>query len=112
MSEGVRKAEWPPKTSGEFPRIAKLPPYVFAQVNEEKREKVASGADVIDLGMGNPDIPTPSHIVEELLSHAVEGQHIGHAVAPGSKASLRGVQQRSNPAFFSPQEWIASLRSR
>ena len=83
MTEGVRKAEWPPKTSGDFPRIAQLPPYVFAQVNEEKREKIASGADVIDLGMGNPDIPTPSHIVEELLSHAVEGQHHRYSASRG-----------------------------
>jgi alanine-synthesizing transaminase len=51
----------------EFHRIKRLPPYVFAEVNRLKAAARAQGADIIDLGMGNPDLPTPQHIVEKLV---------------------------------------------
>lgn len=51
-------------------RIAELPPYVFAGINARKAEAVARGVDVIDLGAGIPDFPTPSHIVAALHSAA------------------------------------------
>ncbi|MFN3867754.1 MAG: aminotransferase class I/II-fold pyridoxal phosphate-dependent enzyme, partial [Hyphomicrobiaceae bacterium] len=51
----------------EFHRIKRLPPYVFAEVNRLKAEARARKADIIDLGMGNPDLPTPPHIVEKLV---------------------------------------------
>ena len=50
----------------EFPRVSKLPPYVFDQIQELKMEARRNGEDVIDFGMGNPDQPTPSPIVEKL----------------------------------------------
>ena len=50
----------------EFHRIQRLPPYVFAEVNAMKARARAEGADIIDFGMGNPDQPTPAHIVEKL----------------------------------------------
>jgi alanine-synthesizing transaminase len=50
----------------EFHRIRRLPPYVFEQVNRAKAVARNGGADIIDLGMGNPDLPTPSHVVEKL----------------------------------------------
>ena len=50
----------------EFYRIRRLPPYVFEQVNRAKAAARNAGADIIDLGMGNPDLPTPSHVVEKL----------------------------------------------
>src|SRR5881227_1601649 len=50
----------------EFHRIRRLPPYVFEQVNRAKAAARNAGADIIDLGMGNPDLPTPSHVVEKL----------------------------------------------
>ncbi len=50
-----------------FHRIRRLPPYVFAEVNEMKARARAAGRDVIDLGMGNPDSPTPRHIVDKLI---------------------------------------------
>ena len=51
----------------EFHRIRRLPPYVFAEVNKMKAAARAAGRDIIDLGMGNPDKPTPPHIVEKLI---------------------------------------------
>jgi alanine-synthesizing transaminase len=51
----------------EFPRIQRLPPYVFAQVDELKITARRKGEDIIDLGMGNPDLPTPKHIVDKLI---------------------------------------------
>src|SRR5690554_3310914 len=50
----------------EFYKIRRLPPYVFEQVNKLKAAARARGADIIDLGMGNPDLPTPTSIVEKL----------------------------------------------
>lgn len=55
-------------------RMYRLPPYVFAQVNALKMEKRRAGEDIIDLGMGNPDIPTPKHIVDKLVE-AVRKSH-------------------------------------
>jgi alanine-synthesizing transaminase len=51
----------------EFHRIKRLPPYVFAEVNRLKAAARARGADIIDLGMGNPDMDTPKHIIEKLV---------------------------------------------
>jgi alanine-synthesizing transaminase len=53
--------------SEEFPLIRRLPPYVFAIVNELKMKARTRGEDIIDLGMGNPDQPTPQHIVDKLV---------------------------------------------
>src|SRR6187397_205052 len=50
----------------EFYRIRRLPPYVFEQVNRAKAAARNAGADIIDLGMGNPDMPTPAHVLEKL----------------------------------------------
>ncbi len=54
----------------EFPRIRRLPPYVFNIVNELKAKARARGEDIIDFGMGNPDQPTPRHIVDKLVEVA------------------------------------------
>lgn len=54
----------------EFNRIKRLPPYVFAIANALKMEARRKGFDIIDLGMGNPDLPTPKHIVEKLCEAA------------------------------------------
>jgi alanine-synthesizing transaminase len=54
----------------EFHRIRRLPPYVFEQVNKIKAKARANGADIIDLGMGNPDLPAPRHVIEKLVETA------------------------------------------
>lgn len=83
MSDGVPAAQWPPTSSAQFPRIARLPAYVFAQVNAEKQEQIDAGTDVIDLGMGNPDLGTPQHIVEELVGHSRDPKHHRYSASRG-----------------------------
>ncbi len=69
---------WPPSVAApinedmveEFYRIKRLPPYVFAQVQALKLDARHRGEDIIDLGMGNPDQPTPPHIVDKLVEAA------------------------------------------
>ena len=51
----------------DFPRIKRLPPYIFSITDDLKREARANGEDIIDFGMGNPDQPTPEHIVRKLV---------------------------------------------
>jgi alanine-synthesizing transaminase len=51
----------------DFHRIKRLPPYVFEQVNRIKAAARAGGADIIDLGMGNPDLPAPQHVIDKLV---------------------------------------------
>jgi alanine-synthesizing transaminase len=55
-----------PGAMEEFYRIRRLPPYVFEQVNRAKAAARNAGADIIDLGMGNPDLPTPAHVIDKL----------------------------------------------
>src|ERR1035437_8019815 len=59
-----------PESSNEFYRIQKLPPYVFAVINEMRAKARAAQIDVIDLGMGNPDGPTPRVVVSKLVEAA------------------------------------------
>ncbi|KQU50770.1 aminotransferase [Bosea sp. Leaf344] len=54
----------------EFHRIKRLPPYVFEQVNKIKAAERAKGVDIVDLGMGNPDLPAPRHVIEKLVETA------------------------------------------
>jgi len=54
----------------QFARIDRLPPYVFAVVNDLKTKLRRAGEDIVDLGMGNPDLPTPQHIVDKLCEAA------------------------------------------
>jgi len=52
-------------------------------VNAEKRERIEAGEDVIDLGMGNPDLQTPEHIVQELMDHVRDGKHHRYSASRG-----------------------------
>ncbi|RLB30844.1 MAG: alanine transaminase, partial [Deltaproteobacteria bacterium] len=67
----------------EFRRMSRLPPYVFATVNQIKMEARRRGEDIIDLGMGNPDIPTPKHIVEKLVEAARKGHNHRYSASMG-----------------------------
>ncbi|MBV8090362.1 MAG: LL-diaminopimelate aminotransferase [Alphaproteobacteria bacterium] len=67
----------------DFYRIKRLPPYVFAEVNALKADARAEGRDVIDLGMGNPDGPTPPHIVAKLVETVQNPRTHGYSVSRG-----------------------------
>ncbi len=67
----------------DFPRIQRLPPYVFNIVNELKSAARARGEDIIDFGMGNPDQPTPQHIVDKLVESANKGDTHRYSLSRG-----------------------------
>ncbi len=66
-----------------FPRIKRLPPYVFAVVNELKHKLRRQGEDIIDLGMGNPNIPPADHIIEKLCEVARRPNVHGYSASKG-----------------------------
>lgn len=77
----------------EFSRIKRLPPYVFNIVNTLKAEARARGEDIIDFGMGNPDQPTPQHIVDKLTEAAQRGNTHRYSVSRGIPRLRRAITQ-------------------
>ena len=75
----------------EFKRIQRLPPYVFAIVNELKAVARAQGEDIIDFGMGNPDQPTPSHIVDKLTEAANRSDTHRYSMSKGIPRLRRAI---------------------
>src|ERR1700737_3331561 len=71
------------ETMDEFYRIKRLPPYVFAIVNDLKSKARAKGEDIIDLGMGNPDQETPKHIVNKLVEAARNPRNHRYSASKG-----------------------------
>jgi alanine-synthesizing transaminase len=74
----------------EFGRMKRLPPYIFSIVNELKAKARAQGEDIIDFGMGNPDQPTPQHIVDKLCEAAQNPKNHRYSVSRGI-TKLRGA---------------------
>ena len=77
--------------SEEFYRIKRLPPYVIAEVNAMRAAARARGEDIIDLGMGNPDLPPPDHVIEKLCEVARKPDAHGYSASKGI-AGLRKAQ--------------------
>jgi alanine-synthesizing transaminase len=75
----------------DFPRIKRLPPYVFNIVNELKAKARAAGEDIIDFGMGNPDGPTPPHIVAKLCEAAQREDTHRYSVSRGIPRLRRAI---------------------
>ena len=75
----------------EFPRIKRLPPYVFNVTGELKLTARRDGEDVIDFSMGNPDQPTPSHIVEKLIETVRRPDTHGYSVSKGIPRLRRAI---------------------
>lgn len=75
----------------EFPRIKRLPPYVFNIVGELKAKARARGEDIIDFGMGNPDQPTPQHIVDKLVEVAQRSDTHRYSVSKGIPRLRRAI---------------------
>jgi len=81
----------------EFYKIRRLPPYVFAEVNDMKAKARADGADIIDLGMGNPDLPTPEHVVEKLketIGNPKTHRYSNSRGIPGLRKAVSGYYER------------------
>jgi alanine-synthesizing transaminase len=69
--------------SDEFYRMKRLPPYVIAEVNAMRAAARAAGEDIIDLGMGNPDLPPPAHVIEKLAEVARDPKAHGYSASKG-----------------------------
>ncbi|MEL6244230.1 MAG: LL-diaminopimelate aminotransferase [Pseudomonadota bacterium] len=83
--------------NGEFHKIRRLPPYVFEQVNRKAAALRADGADIINLGMGNPDLPTPQHIIDKLIETANKpgaSRYSASRGIPGLRRSLTNYYKR------------------
>ncbi|MBI2960498.1 MAG: alanine transaminase [Betaproteobacteria bacterium] len=100
----------------EFPRINRLPPYVFNITNELKMAARRAGEDIIDMSMGNPDGPTPRHIVEKLIEVAQREHTHGYSVSKGIPRLRRAVcgwyQRRFGIEFDPDSEAIVTIGSK
>lgn len=97
----------------QFPRMQRLPPYVFAQVNELKMQLRRQGDDIVDLGMGNPDIPTPEHIVNKMTEAAQKGVNHRYSASRGLPNLRRAIcawYQRKYDVRLDPdQETVVTI---
>ncbi|NOX90907.1 MAG: alanine transaminase [Gammaproteobacteria bacterium] len=75
----------------DFPRINRLPPYVFNIVNDLKAQARARGEDIVDFGMGNPDQPTPKHIVDKMIEVTERGNTHRYSVSRGIPRLRRAI---------------------
>ena len=100
----------------EFPRIKRLPPYVFNIVTELKAQARARGEDIIDFGMGNPDQPTPPHIVDKLIESVQRGDTHRYSISRGiprlRKAICDWYQRRFNVELDADKEAIVTIGSK
>ena len=100
----------------DFHRIKRLPPYVFEEVNRMKAAARAAGEDIIDLGMGNPDTPTPQHIVDKLTETVQNGRTHRYSTSrgiPGLRRANAAYYKRRFGVDIDPEtETIATLGSK
>ena len=100
----------------EFHRIRRLPPYVFAEVNAAKAKARAAAEDIVDLGMGNPDSPTPPHIVAKLVEAVQDPRTHRYSMSkgiPGLRKALAGYYARRFGVKLDPEtEVVATLGSK
>ena len=103
-------------TNNNFDRIERLPPYVFAEVNSMKANERSLGEDVIDFGMGNPDTPTPNHIVDKLCDTIKDPKSHRYSVSRGilglRKAQANYYKRRFNVDVNPDSEVIVTLGSK
>lgn len=100
----------------DFYKIRRLPPYVFAEVNDMKAKARADGADIIDFGMGNPDLPTPAHIVEKLketIDNPKTHRYSNSRGIPGLRKAISGYYERRFGVSVDPEtQAIVTLGSK
>ncbi|MBV9219617.1 MAG: LL-diaminopimelate aminotransferase, partial [Methylobacteriaceae bacterium] len=100
----------------DFHRVRRLPPYVFEEVNRLKAKARAAGADIIDLGMGNPDLPAPRHIIDKLVETVGKPRTDRYSASkgiPGLRRAQAGYYARRFGVKLSPdREVVATLGSK
>jgi len=100
----------------EFYRIKRLPPYVIAEVNAMRAAARASGEDIIDLGMGNPDLPPPAHVIEKLCEVAMKPDSHGYSQSKGipglRKAQANYYARRFNVELDPESEVVVTMGSK
>ena len=100
----------------EFYRIKRLPPYVFAEVNKLKAKLRHEGMDIIDFGFGNPDSPTPQHIIDKLIETVQKPRTTGYSVSRGilglRQAAARYYKRRFDVDLDPADEIIATIGSK
>jgi alanine-synthesizing transaminase len=95
----------------DFYRIRRLPPYVFEQVNRAKAEARNAGADIIDLGMGNPDLSAPPHVIEKLketLGKPRTDRYSASKGIPGLRRAQANYYQRRFGVKLNPETQIVT----
>ena len=100
----------------DFHRVRRLPPYVFEEVNRLKASARNAGADIIDLGMGNPDLPAPKHVVDKLVETVGKPRTDRYSASKGI-AGLRRAQanyygRRFNVRLDPDRQVVATLGSK
>jgi alanine-synthesizing transaminase len=100
----------------DFHRIKRLPPYVFEQVNRLKAEARARGDDIIDFGMGNPDMPTPQHIVDKLVETVRDPRTNRYSASKGigglRRAQAKYYERRFGVKLNPDTQVVATLGSK
>ncbi|MEP3653359.1 MAG: LL-diaminopimelate aminotransferase [Litorimonas sp.] len=100
----------------EFYRIKRLPPYVFAEVNKLKAQLRAQGQDIIDFGFGNPDLPTPQHVIDKLIETVQKPRVTGYSASRGIKglrqACTRYYDRRFGVKLDAEDQVIATIGSK
>ncbi|MFM8860518.1 MAG: LL-diaminopimelate aminotransferase [Methylocystis sp.] len=100
----------------DFYRIKRLPPYVFEQVNRLKAQARAGGADIIDLGMGNPDLAAPKHVIDKLVETAGRPRTDRYSASKGiaglRRAQANYYEKRFNVRLNPDTQIVATLGSK
>ena len=100
----------------EFYRIKRLPPYVIAEVNDMRAAARAAGKDIIDLGMGNPDLPPPAHVIDKLCEVAQKPDAHGYSASAGipgvRKAQANYYQRRFGVELDPDSEVVMTMGSK
>ena len=112
----IEKSQEANKDVQEFHRIKRLPPYVFEEVNRLKAAARADGADIIDFGMGNPDMPTPQHIVDKMIeavSNPKTNRYSASRGIPGLRRAQASYYERRFGVKLDPDtQIVATLGSK
>ena len=108
--------EKPRVMEDEFYRIKRLPPYVIAEVNDMRAAARAAGRDIIDLGMGNPDLPPPAHVIDKLCEVAQKPDAHGYSASAGipgvRKAQANYYQRRFGVELDPNTEVVMTMGSK